>query len=81
MRLWRAANLKSSQQAERPREKLLLPESKGTQGDPILNETLYNDVINLDGRFPQFFWRILKLRCYGVCFLLLKINARRYLME
>ena len=30
MRLWRAANLKSSQQAERPREKLLLPESKGS---------------------------------------------------
>lgn len=49
--------------------------------DPILKETLDKDVINLDGRFPRLFWKILKFKCYIVCVLLLKINTCRKLME
>ena len=44
---------------------------------PVLQETLTEDVLMLDGKMPRVFWRCLRSRCYGLCTLLLHLNRIR----
>lgn len=51
-------------------------ELKKIYNNQLLRETLKNDVIKLDGRLPRVFWRVLKIRCYPLCSILLRCNAQ-----
>lgn len=68
------ANMVQVIKAEMPRKKRsqILKE---LYGNKTLYETLGEETIRLDGRFPRIFWRCLKLRFDWLCTLLLWLNV------
>ena len=42
--------------------------------NPLLVESLKPEVFALDHKFPRIFWRVLKTKCYFLCYLLLRLN-------
>ena len=43
----------------------------------LLHQTLIDEVLSLDSGKARFFWKLLRCRCYVLCTLLLKYNARK----
>lgn len=43
--------------------------------NPLLVESLKPEVFALDHKFPRIFWRVLRTKCYFLCYLLLRLNS------